>query len=178
MLSPHPASFPGRGLCFRVLSCFPPLDFHSSCPPRIFGFQFRLSRPPCSGFSRLPPLDFPGSCPSPDFRVSVPSFPTSLFRFFRLPPLDFPGSCPPRIFGFQFRLSRPPCSGFSGFRLRVFRVSAPLFSCPPPVFPGRGCRPGILNLFSASFFPGRLPASGFSAVFSGTPTTAAHPPRG
>ncbi len=179
MLSPHPASFPGRGLCFRVLSCFPPLDFPGSCPSPDFRVPvpsfptslFRFFPASAFGLSRL--LSLPGFS---GFSPVFSDFPVPVFPGFRL--WTFPACVPPRIFGFQFRLSRPPCSGFSGFRLRVFPVSALLFSCPPPVFPGRRCRPGILNLFPAPFFPGRLPAPGFSAVFSGTPTAAAHPPRG
>lgn len=189
MLSPHPASFAGGLSLFLgsfLLSAFglsrlvSSPDFRVSAPffpTSLFRF-FRLF---AFGLSRLVSLPgFSGSGPVfPDFHVPV--FPASAF--------GFPGSCPlPGFSGSSPVFSDLPVPVFPASASGYFRFLPRSFPAPPrlsqpqllpsPVFPGRGCRPGILNLFPAPFFPGRLPAPGFSAVFSGTPTAAAHPPRG
>lgn len=175
MLSPHPASFPGRGLCFRVLSCFPPLDFPGSCPPRIFGFQSRLFRLPCPGFSRLPPLDFPGSCPSRIFGFQSRLSRLSCPGFSRLPLLDFPGSCPSPDFRVPvlsfptslFRFFRLPPPGISGF--------CPALFLPSPGFSGTRLPSGYSQPFSGIVFSGPASGSGIFRRFfrnthnSGTP---------
>ena len=159
MLSPHPASFPGRGLCFRVLSCFPPLDFPGSCPSP----DFRVSVPSFpTSLSRFFPASAFGLSrflSSPDFRVPVPSFPTFLSRFF-----------PASAFGLSQLLSSPdfrvPVPSFPTSLFRFFRLPPPGISgfcpalfLPSPGFSGTRLPSGYSQPFSGIVFSG--PASGF-----------------
>ncbi len=175
MLSPHPASFPGRGLCFRVLSCFPPLDFPGSCPSP----DFRVSVPSFpTSLSRFFPASAFGLSrflSSPDFRVPVPSFPTFLSRFF-----------PASAFGLSRLVSLPGFSGFSSvfpdLPVPVFPASAsgyfrflPRSFPAPPRFSGTPLPSGNSQPFSGTVFSGPASGSGIFRRFfrnthsSGTP---------